>query len=57
LLTERLLGLLAYIFWRPRTEVKRADYERALVDFYKALRIVKPRGFVDCFGYRLDSLP
>ncbi len=27
------------------------------MDFYKALRIVKPRGFVDCFGLRLDSFP
>jgi hypothetical protein len=50
--------LLAYVFWHwLRFEVHRADYEKALVDFYKAVRAVKPRGFVDCFGYRLDSLP
>ena len=50
--------MLAYIFWHwPRTEVESADYERALRDFYKALIIVKPRGFVDCFGLRLDSFP
>ena len=27
------------------------------MDFYEALRTVKPHGFVDCFGLRLDSFP
>jgi hypothetical protein len=57
-LRERPLDLLAYVFWHwPRTEVQREQYERALVEFYKALRIVKPQGFVDCFGHRLDTFP
>ena len=50
--------MLAYVFWHwPQPEVRRPDYEKALVDFYNALRTVRPRGFVDCFGYQLDSFP
>lgn len=55
---EEHLGMLAYVFWhRPRGDVEKADYERVLMDFYEALRTVKPHGFVDCFGLRLDSFP
>ena len=50
--------MLAYVFWHwPQPEVKRPDYEKALVDFFNALRTVRPHGFLDCFGYRLDSFP
>lgn len=48
--------MLAYIFWHwPKDDVDRTSYEKALADFHRALKSVKPEGFRRSLVFRISG--